>query len=707
MSDDDGALRELAESYGVATQYWDWRNEHVRVAPETLIAVLAALDVEARTPEQCTAALHRRRSEHRRRMLPPYLVLREGEPRTVDVNAPDGASVEVWVTREDGTFHAALPTLPSAEPPVEVEGAWLAAATVEIPAGLPSGYHTLHARTAFGDEASARLLVPPPWLGLPARLGERKYWGLAVQLYSVRSRRSWGIGDLTDLADLATWAAAEHDAAFVLVNPMHAAEPVPPVQPSPYLPTSRRFGNPGYLHIERIPEYAELSGPARAAVERCAAGLDNSTELIDRDAVWTAKRAALEVIHAVPRRPGRELGYRSFRRREGGALDDFATWCAAVEVHGADWHAWPDGLRHPRGAAVAPFAAEHADLVDFHRWQQWLLDDQSADAQSVARRNGMALGVMHDLAVGVSPAGADSWAWQDELARGITVGAPPDAYAQTGQDWRQPPWRPDRLAELGYEPLRELVRAALRHCGGLRVDHIIGLFRLWWIPSGAGPKDGTYVRYDHDAAVGILMLEAARAGAVVVGEDLGTVEPWVRDHLRERGVLGTSVLWFEADYDGGGGPLPPERWREYCLASVTTHDLPPTAGYLAGVHVKLRHDLGLLTRSLDDELAADRVEQLAWLGAMRERGLLDDQADEEQIVLALHRALAFTPARLSALALTDAVGDRRVQNQPGANTGYPNWQIPLSGPDGRPVLLEDVFSSDRAARLAAAMRFHP
>jgi 4-alpha-glucanotransferase len=311
---------------------------------------------------------------------------------------------------------------------------------------------------------------------------------------------------------------------------------------------------------------------------------------------------------------------------------------------------------------------------------------------------------MHDLAVGVSSAGADAWAWQDVLAGGVTVGAPPDAYAQTGQDWQQPPWRLDRLAELAYAPFRELIATVLRHSGGLRVDHVIGLFRLWWIPSGCLPTDGTYVRYDHDALVGILALEASRADAVIVGEDLGTVEPWVRDYLRNRGVLGTSVLWFELDYDGGGGPLAPERWREYCLASVTTHDLPPTAGYLAGDHIRLRHDLGLLTRELDEEMAADRVEQTAWLDAMRERGLLGDDASPDETVLALHRALTFTPARLRCLALTDAVGERRTQNQPGTTAGYPNWRVPLCGPDGRPLLLEDVFASPRAAKLAEIMR---
>jgi 4-alpha-glucanotransferase len=249
-----------------------------------------------------------------------------------------------------------------------------------------------------------------------------------------------------------------------------------------------------------------------------------------------------------------------------------------------------------------------------------------------------------------------------------------------------------------------MVNAALRHAGGVRIDHIMGLFRLWWIPKGARPTEGTYVYYDHEAMVGILALEAHRAGALVVGEDLGTVEPWVRDYLRERGVFGTSILWFELDRDGAGGPLPAERWREYCLSSVTTHDLPPTAGYLAGDHVRLRDRLGLLTRSFDAELAGDRGEQEAWLAELRRVDLLGPDADVDDVVLALHRYLGRTPSKLLALSLADAVGDRRTQNQPGTTDEYPNWRVPLCGPKGRQLLLEDVFRDRRAASLANAMR---
>jgi 4-alpha-glucanotransferase len=290
----------------------------------------------------------------------------------------------------------------------------------------------------------------------------------------------------------------------------------------------------------------------------------------------------------------------------------------------------------------------------------------------------------------------------DIFAQGVTVGAPPDAYNQAGQDWNQPPWRPDRLAELAYRPFRDLVSSVLRHAGGIRVDHVIGLFRLWWIPEGAPPTTGTYLHYDHDALVGILALEAHRAGAVVVGEDLGTVEPWARDYLRERGILGTSVLWFE--YTDDGRPLPAERWRAECLASVTTHDLPPTATYLAGGHVMLRHDLGLLTRPLAEEVAADQHERAAWLDELVRAGELGAvDADPDEVVAALHRYLGRAPSRLLCLALTDAVGDRRTQNQPGTIDEYPNWRVPLSRADGSPMLLEDVIADERTAALAHIM----
>ena len=342
----------------------------------------------------------------------------------------------------------------------------------------------------------------------------------------------------------------------MLVNPLHAAEPVAPMEPSPYLPTSRRFANPLYLRVERMPEYADLDAAARERVEQLRAELQaalRDVDRIDRDTVWAAKRAALQLVHDVPRSDGRQAAYCAYRRREGDGLTDFATWCAIAEVHGPDWRAWPAELRAPafdRGRGIPRETMPTGSISTAGCNGCWT---SSWPAPRRPRPGpGMALGIMHDLAVGVHPDGADTWRCRTSFAQGITVGAPPDAFNQNGQDWSQPPWRPDRLAELAYAPFRDMVSTVLRHAGGIRVDHIIGLFRLWWIPAGPPPTAGTYVRYDHEAMIGILALEAHRAHAVVVGEDLGTVEPWVRDYLRERGILGTSILWFEFECTPAG-----------------------------------------------------------------------------------------------------------------------------------------------------------
>ncbi len=697
-------LLALAHARGVATDYWDWRGNHVQVPEATIVAVLAAMDLDASTPQAAAAALEADVEARWQRMLPPSVVMTQGEGTTFWVHVTHGSPVEAWVELESGTVQGGLEQVENPEQPREIGGRLVGEASFRVPTGLPLGYHTLHARSG-GEESSCTLIVTPDWLGLPEQLGDRRGWGLAAQLYSVRSSDSWGVGDLVDMTDLAVWSGSELGADYLLVNPLHAGEPVAPMEPSPYLPKSRRFFNPIYLRVERIPEYASLSNVDRKKVDQVGAKLRKAladVDAIDRNASWTAKLSALRIVHAAPRSAGREVDYQAFCRREGQSLVDFARWSALAETHGNDYRTWPASLQHPASDEVAAFAAANADLVDFHMWLQWVMDEQLQLAQAKAVGAGMRLGVMHDLAVGVYPGGADAWRLQDTYATGIQVGAPADAYNQLGQDWGQPPWRPDRLAELGYAPFRDLIAAVLRHAGGVRVDHILGLFRLWWVPVGNAASNGTYVYYDHRAMVGVLALEAYRAGAVVVGEDLGTVEPSARAYLRERGILGTSILWFENGADGK--PLPAEQWREYCLASVTTHDLPPTAGYLAADHVRLRHSLGLLTRSLPEEIAADEADRGAWLDEVRSRGLFEGEPSVEETVQALHSYLTLTPARLLSVALPDAVGDRRTQNQPGTTDEYPNWRVPLAGPAGEPMMLEDVLRSSRAVALAAVVR---
>ena len=696
-------LTALADRLGVACAYHDWTGNFLTVESSTVVGVLAALGVRADTEEDCAASLSELDRQHWSRALPPTIVARSGTEAAFWVHVTHGAPAHVWVRLEDGTVRSGIRQAENFTPPFQLGDRLVGEATFVLPGDLPLGYHRVHLRSGE-QEFDTALIVTPSWLGLPARMGARRAWGLATQLYSIRSEGSWGIGDLADLTDLAVWAGSRHRAGYVLVNPLHAAAPTAPMEPSPYLPTSRRFVNPIYLRVEAIPEFAGL--PKRNRVHNRRKAVQARARRfsgIDRDGIWAAKRKALHLVYRVPRSAGRQLAFDAYQQREGTALDDFATWCALAEKYGGDWRRWPTALQHPANPEVAEFAAGHQRAVDFHRWLQWQLDEQLAHAQSQALATGMPLGIMHDLAVGVHPSGADAWSLQDVLALGVTAGAPPDEFNQLGQDWSQPPWRPDRLEELGYQPFRALIQTILRHAGGVRIDHVIGLFRLWWIPQGRPPTEGTYVRYNHDAMIGIVALEAHRAGAVVVGEDLGTVEPWARDYLRDRGVLGTSILWFEID-QYSQGPLAAEHWRELCLSSVTTHDLPPTPGYLDGEHVRLRGELGLLTRPAEEEFADDQAWQQEWLAELRRVGLLGAEADEEDVTLALYRYLGRTSSRLLALALTDAVGERRTQNQPGTTDEYPNWRVPLAGPGGAPMPLEEVFTDRRAATLADALR---
>jgi 4-alpha-glucanotransferase len=562
---------------------------------------------------------------------------------------------------------------------------------------------------ALGDtvgDGRPDLVGAPQGRGTVAPFPERRAWGFTAQLYSVRSRGSWGHGDLRDLADLAAWSGRELGADFVLVNPLHAAEPLTPVSPSPYLAMTRRHLSPLYLRVEDIPEYAQLSSGDSKRVDALGAPLraaSGTAALIDRDAVWNAKRAALEIIRAAGLRPARQAELDAFRARDREAVEDWATWCAIAEVHGPDWRTWPAALTDPRSAAVAALRRERAGRVDFHAWLQWLAAEQAAAAQRAARQAGMSIGVIADLAVGAHPGGADAWARQDVIVAGVSVGAPPDEFNQRGQDWTLPPWHPGRLAAQAGGPLADLVAATTRHAGGLRIDHVMGLARLWWIPAGMTPGQGTYVRYDHELVGDVLCAAAARAPAVAIGEDLGTVEPWLRGFLADRRVLGTSMLWFERRADGT--PRHPGGWRRGCLATVGTHDMPPAAAFLAGQQVTIRAELGLLTEPEADERAAARRELRGWLAMLAREGLLESPAGvtPEQFTLALYGHLARTPAVLVGVSLAEAVGERRPQNLPGTVDEYPNWRIPLGGPDGAPVLLEDLPAHPGVRAVAGAV----
>lgn len=702
-------LVDLAQAHGVATEYWDWLGQHVTVTGDSIRAVLTALGVDADGDDAVERAIADHEDAPWRRTLPATVVAREGLTPSFTAHVEAGTGIRLEVVLEEGTRREVRQVHHPVADRV-VDGRTLGCVTFEVPGDLPTGWHRLLATVDGAPLApsthEATLVVTPQRLELPGAVAAGRAVGLMAQLYQVRSAGSWGFGDLRDLADLATWAAQQHDADFVLINPLHAAEPVSPIEPSPYLPTTRRFASPLYLRVEDVPEIEDLGAEERLAVAALSgqARSLNVTDRIDRDAVWSAKGEALRLVFGVGVSGSRAGDFAAFCEREGEGLTTFATWCALAEHHGLPWTAWPAELQQPTDPAVAAFRDAHHDDVEFHRWLQWLLEEQLASVQEEALDAGMSLGIVHDLAVGVHPVGADAWGLGDALARGVTVGAPPDQFNQLGQNWSQPPWRPDRLAELGYAPFRDMVRSILRDSGGIRVDHIIGLFRLWWIPTDGTPADGTYVHYDHEALLGILVLEAQRAGALVVGEDLGVVAPHVRDYMLERGLVGTSILWFEWEEDQ---PKPPEHYRDLCLSTVTTHDLPPSAGYLTLEHVAIREQLGLLTRSVEEERAQEETSIARVRGALAARGLLAPDATLDEVVVGLHRWLAQTPSRMLAVSLADVVGDRRAINQPGTSDEYPNWRIPLADANGRPVSLEDIRGASLAGSLFDALREVP
>lgn len=669
-------LQQLARAHGVATDYVDWSGAPVAVSRDAVVSALSALGVDASSPDAVTAALEDAEQAPWRRLLPPSVVLR-GDSGEVSVHCGPGEQVQLEALLEDGTTRRV-------DVPARVAEQHGDRVRRLVPlTGLPLGWHRLRA-TAGSRTEEVVLCVAPDSLELPA--GLERTWGWMVQLYTLRSRESWALGDYGDLRTVLDRAAAD-GAGAVLLNPLHAETPVVPVNPSPYSPSSRRFRAITYLRIEDVPEHAAAPDEVLEAV--AALRPPAEPDRLPRDPVLTAKLAALELLWPLRR----EQDLAAWRAEQGRPLEEFALFCALAERHGPDWQTWPQELRRPDAPAVSAAAEELAERVGFWCWAQLLVDEQLAGLG-----RDLVVGVVHDLAVGVDAGGADAWALQDVLALQTTVGAPPDSFNQQGQDWGLPPWRPDRLAEAGYLPFRDVVRGVLRHAGGLRIDHAMGLFRLWWVPQGATAAGGTYVSYDADAMLGVLALEAHRAGALVVGEDLGTVEDRVREMLDRTGVLGSAVLWFETE---DGAFLPPDRWRAAALGTVTTHDLPTAAGFLAEEQVRVRAELGQLGVPVEEERANVRREKAALLRMLEETGLLERCGGDP--VLAMHAVLAASPCRVVLAALGDAVGDLRQPNLPSTVDEYPNWRLPVADGSGRPLGLEELLASPGVRRLAALL----
>lgn len=521
-----------------------------------------------------------------------------------------------------------------------------------LPPDAPPGYHQLH---PLDGGPMTRLVISPD----RCHAYHERTWGWSVQLYATRSHGSWGIGDLGDL-DALCHLSAQQGAGVIGINPLHATSPTLPQQSSPYYPSSRRYRNPIYLRVENVPGANDVGEPLHKASN---AGCQlNKIRLIDRDKVWTLKREALMLCFE--RAAIDDAGFVAYLEQEGESLKRFATYCAIAERHGNDWRRWPSELNHPDSPAVGQFGAGMRDEVRFHSWLQWQLDEQLAKASGHVP-------IIGDLAIGVDPGGADAWCWQHLLALDMNVGAPPDEFNTSGQDWGLPPFVPHQLRASGYEPFIETLRSSMRHVGGLRIDHVMGLFRLFWIPNGSEPKSGTYVRYPASELLDLVALESHRAAAFVVGEDLGTVEEEVRVQLNRRAVLSYRLFWFEQ------GPI--SKYPEQALAAITTHDLPTIAGRWSGKDLEVQRELGLNPNEAGEngirQKLADLVKQ-------------DEDASQIsssiEVAVRAYSALADAPSQFVMATLDDAVGATERPNMPGTTDEWPNWSLAL------PVVIEDL-----------------
>ena len=529
-----------------------------------------------------------------------------------------------------------------------------------LPRNLPLGYHEIH----YANGRRERLMVAPAACHLPPRL---KIWGWAIQLYALRSRRSWGMGDLGDLRDFCAWTARDLKGGFCLINPLGAAIPILPQQASPYYPSSRCFLNPLYLRVQDVPG-AGAAKPALKALAKAGTTL-NSRRLIERDTIFQLKMKALKIIW---KQNKRSQEFDAFRRSSGPVLTKFSAFCALAERFGSGWRQWPKEFRSPDSAAVDRYIQRESDRIEFHQWVQWLLHRQMKKATEK-------LAVIQDLPVGVDPNGADAWLWQDLLAQGVSVGAPPDAYNAQGQNWGMQPFNPHALRDSFFEPFRLAIRTVLQYGGGIRIDHVMGLFRLFWIPEGKSGRDGAYVRYSVDELLAILAIESHRAKALVIGEDLGTVEPAMRRDLRRRNVLSYRLLWFESK--------PVRKFPRKALTAVSTHDLFTLSGLWGRADFEEQRQLGLKPDPADTQKLISRL--------CRRLGIEPD-ANIDEVILKTHEMIATTPSMLLAASLDDILKANERPNIPGT-VNRANWCYAL------PRFLEDIRRLPEIKKIARAI----
>ncbi|MDQ4080794.1 MAG: 4-alpha-glucanotransferase [Gemmatimonadota bacterium] len=701
------AVRALADHLGIIAEYVDQTGKEKRATSDrTRVALLAAMWFDASSERAAADALTELRRRDRERLLQPVRVTHD-VATPISATLPRGFASRVeWelemtdeegkVTRRDGR-------------------ATLGGGTLELSLDEPpdSGYYAVRltvrgkGRSVSGEQ---RLIIVPPRCVTPdTLLGGERVVGLTANLYSLRSAGNWGVGDASDLKRLAEWAASI-GAVFVGVNPLHALRNRGDAI-SPYGPVSRVFRNALYVDVEAVPELA-ANEDARRMIVGARAQLEElrTAHRLDYEAVMALKRPVLEALHAtfVANHRGKDTprgrAYAAYVAAQGEALEDFATWSVIDErERGNAWQAWPPELRDAHGPAVRALRVRERERVDFFRWLQFELDRQLGAAQARAVALGMPIGLYQDLAIGVAADGSDTWMRPHLFLDDVTIGAPPDPYAAEGQNWGLPAINPHQAAADGYAYWAQLVRAGLRHSGALRIDHVIGLFRQFWIPRDRKGRDGAYVRFPAEDLLGILALESVRAKAVIVGEDLGTVPPEVGPALERWGVLSSKVLYFE-QARGGSRFSPPSSYPANALATANTHDMPTLAAFWRELDIDLRAQVGALATKQAVEAA--RRERAAAREALAttlvDEGLWpagDEPKSDLALRAAVHAFLRRTPSRLLGLSLDDLAGELEPVNLPGvAPDTWPSWTRRMT------MSIEDIRESTAVQRALGVER---
>lgn len=694
-------LRRLAAQVGIVPEYVDQTGKEKRqTTDETRRLLLGALGIDASTDEAVRASLEAMRSAANDELIAPVRVVSQGSAaaRVLEATAPPSRA-------RSGPWRLEL-TLESGERRI-TEGPWRGDTALELtlPADLPLGYHQLRLTFSAGGTEWANeqtlILVPTRCVTPDDMLGGESAFGLVANLYTLRSPCNWGIGDFSDLGVLAEWGASV-GAEFVGVNPLHAllnrGQDV-----SPYSPVSRLFRNPIYIDVAAVPELAlapEVAERIGSSEMRTRLDVLRADPAVQYEQVMGVKGLALDALHRVfvERVEGsgdsRDHAYREFVARGGDALTRFAVWMAIAEQHetGCDWRNWPRSLQQPDSDAVRRFAAEHAPRVAYHIWLQFEADRQLERAALRATDAGMRIGLYQDLAIGTSPAGADTWAFPELFVPGVSIGAPPDPYSANGQNWGLPPLDPRALRSDRYRYFIDLVRSGFRHAGALRIDHVMGLFRLFWIPEGKTGKDGAYVRYPSNDLLGIIALESVRHNALVVGEDLGTVPKDVPPALEQWGILSSKVLYFERNSRGAFKRA--IRYPRLSLATANTHDMPTIAGFWQGRDIDVREQVGLIESDADAERAREEreLDREALLHRLRQErviGRAEVPETSAELRGAVHAFLCRTPAQLVGLSLDDLDGETEPVNVPGVGADkFPSWTRKMRHD------LETIASSD-------------